>query len=101
MPDFVIRFFICNIFLCGIIGILLAARRIFKNCLSGRMQYNLWFLLLGLLAVPFVPFRLIGFPQVFSWIVDLPDSSVIRADTAAQKTGELYADTADCKTPPG
>ena len=36
--------------------------------MSSRMQYNLWFLLLGLLAVPFVPFRLIGFPQIFSWL---------------------------------
>ena len=30
------------------------------------MQYNLWYLLIGLLAVPFIPFRLIEFPQVFS-----------------------------------
>ena len=35
------------------------------------MQYNLWFLLLGLLVVPFMPFRLIGFPQIFSWLGSL------------------------------
>ena len=46
MADFMIRFLICNILLCGIIGILLFLKRIFKNCLSSRMQYNLWFLLL-------------------------------------------------------
>lgn len=77
MADFMIRFFICNVFISGIIGILLIAKRIFKNNLSGRMQYNLWFLLLGLLAVPFIPFRLIGFPQIFSWLGSLgssPDS---------------------------
>ena len=50
-----IRFLICNVFISGIIGILLIAKRIFKNNLSSRMQYNLWFLLLGLLAVPFIP----------------------------------------------
>ncbi|MDE7061808.1 MAG: BlaR1 family beta-lactam sensor/signal transducer [Lachnospiraceae bacterium] len=74
MADFMIRFFICNVFISGIIGILLIAKRIFKNNLSGRMQYNLWFLLLGLLAVPFVPFRFIGFPQIFSWLGRLRSS---------------------------
>ena len=69
-----IRFLICNVFISGIIGILLIAKRIFKNNLSSRMQYNLWFLLLGLLTVPFIPFRLIGFPQIFSWLGSLGGS---------------------------
>ena len=50
-----IRFLICNILFCGIISILLLMKHILKNCLSSRMQYNLWFLLLGLLTVPFLP----------------------------------------------
>ena len=50
MADFMIRFLICNVFISGIIGILLIAKRIFKDNLSSRMQYNLWFLLLGLLT---------------------------------------------------
>ena len=58
MADFMIRFLICNVFISGIIGILLIAKRIFKDNLSSRMQYNLWFLLLGLLTFPFIPFRL-------------------------------------------
>ena len=74
MANFMIRFLICNVFISGIIGILLTAKQIFKNNLSSRMQYNLWFLLLGLLAVPFVPFRLIGFPQIFSWLSSLGGS---------------------------
>ena len=68
VADFMIRFLICNVFISGIIGILLIAKRIFKGNLSSRMQYNLWFLLLGLLVVPFIPFRLIGFPQILSWL---------------------------------
>ncbi len=71
MANFMIRFFICNVFISGIIGILLIVKRIFKNNLSSRMQYNLWFLLLGLLTVPFIPFRLIGVPQILSWISSL------------------------------
>ncbi len=74
MANFMIRFLICNVFISGIIGILLIAKRIFKNNLSSRMQYNLWFLLIGLLAVPFIPFRLIGFPQIFSWLGTLRSS---------------------------
>ena len=76
MADFMIRFFICNVFISGIIGILLIAKRIFKNNLSSRMQYNLWFLLFGLLTVPFLPFRLIGLPQIFSWLSSLRNSPV-------------------------
>ena len=68
MADFGIRFFLCNIFICIIIGILLIAKKALKNHLTSRMQFNLWFLLLGLLAVPFIPLRSIGFPQVLAWI---------------------------------
>lgn len=53
MADFTIRFLICNLFISGIIVILLTVKRILKHNLSGRMQYNLWLLLLGFLAVPF------------------------------------------------
>ena len=66
MADFMIRFFLCNVLISSIIEILLIAKRIFKNSLSSRMQYNLWFLLLGLLAVPFIPLRRMGFSQVIS-----------------------------------
>lgn len=63
MANFMIRFLLCNVFISGIIGILLIAKWIFRNNLSSRMQYNMWLLLLGLLAVPFMPFRLVSFPQ--------------------------------------
>ena len=86
MADFMIRFLICNVFISGIIGILLIAKRIFKNNLSSRMQYNLWFLLLGLLVVPFIPFRLIGFPQIFSWLGSLRCSPSSNTGTAMEET---------------
>ncbi len=85
MANFTIRFLICNMFISGIIGILLIAKRIFKNNLSSRMQYNLWFLLLGLLVVPFVPFRLIGFPQIFSWLGSLRSSPSSGTETAMEE----------------
>ncbi len=45
------------------------------------MQYNLWFLLLGLLAVPFIPFRLISFPQILSWLGNLRTSPTFNTRT--------------------
>ena len=66
MADFGIRFFLCNIFICAIIGFLIIVKRIFKNNLTSRMQFHLWFLLLGILAVPFVPFRPASFTQVLA-----------------------------------
>ncbi|MDY2814250.1 MAG: BlaR1 family beta-lactam sensor/signal transducer [Dorea sp.] len=89
MANFMIRFLICNAFISGIIGILLVAKRIFKNTLSSQMQYNLWFLLLGLLAVPFIPFRLIGFPQIFSWLISLRRSSAFNTGTAIDETVKI------------
>lgn len=86
MGNFMIRFLICNVFISGIIIILLIAKRIFKNNLSSRMQYNLWFLLLGLLTVPFVPFRLIGFPQILSWLSSLRNSPASSTGTAMGET---------------
>lgn len=69
MAAFMIRFFICNLFTCGIIGIIFMLRRILKNVLSARQQYHLWFLLLGLMAVPFLPFRLTGLLQEVLWFM--------------------------------
>ena len=66
MADFGIRFFLCNIFICIVTGFLIIAKRAFKNYLTGRMQFNLWFLLLGILAVPFVPFRPASFTQILA-----------------------------------
>ena len=52
MADFMIRFLICNLILSAIIGVLLTVKKIFKNILSARMQFDLWFILL---------------PKVFVW----------------------------------
>ncbi|MCI8292050.1 MAG: BlaR1 family beta-lactam sensor/signal transducer [Hespellia sp.] len=66
MADFMIHFFICNLFICMMIGVLLLIKQIFRNILSNRMQYHLWFLLLGLLTAPFLPFCPVKLPHIFS-----------------------------------
>lgn len=85
MANFMIRFLICNVFISGIIGILLIVKQIFRSNLSSRMQYDLWFLLLGLLVVPFIPFRPIGFPQIFSWLGNLRNSPVSNTGTVMEE----------------
>ena len=98
MADFMIRFLICNLFISGIIGILLIAKLLFKNNLTGRMQYNLWLLLLGLLAVPFIPLRLIELPQIFSWLDMLKTSS---APNSGDIIGTANVDLSNASNRPG
>lgn len=90
MTDFMIRFGICNLFLCGIIGILLLARRLFKNSLSSHMQYHLWFLLLGLLTVPFLPFRLFKLPQIILWFQNLSISPISKTEHTIKNAMFLF-----------
>lgn len=68
MSGFMLRFLISNLFLDGILGILLLLKRLFRSSLSPRMQYRLWFLFLGLLVVPFLPFHMDNLPQIFPWL---------------------------------
>lgn len=75
MAEFMIQFFICNVFISIIIGILLLAKRLLKNSLTSRMQYNLWYLLLSLLAVPFIPVQPIRFLQIFAWFGSFKNAS--------------------------
>ncbi|GAB6398212.1 BlaR1 family beta-lactam sensor/signal transducer [Faecalimonas mobilis] len=95
MAGFMLRFLICNILLCGIIGILLLMKRILKNSLSSRMQYNLWFLLLGLLAVPFLPFRLFKLSELLAALRNLSLVPATKAESTASQT--FHADIADSK----
>ena len=97
MAEFMIRFLISNFFISGIIGILLITKRLLRNNLTNRMQYNLWFLLLILLAVPFIPFRMIGFPQIFSWISKLRNISAPNMGSAVE--GAVNLDVSDTANP--
>ncbi|MBD5474209.1 MAG: BlaR1 family beta-lactam sensor/signal transducer [Lachnospiraceae bacterium] len=84
MADFGIRFFLCNILICIIIGILLIAKRVLRNHLTSRMQFNLWFLLLGLLAVPFIPIRPVGFSKILSLIDKWKNATSPNTETIAE-----------------
>lgn len=88
MPEFMIRFLICNLFISVIIGILLFIKQICKNILFSRAQYHLGVVLLGLLTIPFLPLKPIALYSIsFSWHPSLEPKNV----TAV--TGEFAADT--------
>lgn len=91
MADFGIRFFLCNILICAITGILLIAKRVLRNHLTSRIQFNLWFLLLGLLAVPFLPVRPAQFSQVFLWLDKLKNAASPNMETVAETTVNVSA----------
>lgn len=67
MADFGIRFFLCNILICILIWFLIVAKRVLQHVFTGRMQFHLWFLLFGILTVPFLPFRPLTFTQILAW----------------------------------
>jgi bla regulator protein BlaR1 len=74
MTDFMVRFLLCNGFLCAIITILFFMKRVFKNSLSARTQYHMWFLLFPMLAVPLLPFHTVRFSQITAWMEVLKNS---------------------------
>lgn len=91
MADFGIRFFICNILICAIIGILLMIKKVLKNHMTSRMQFNLWFLLLGLLAVPFLPVRPFRFSQILLWLEKLKNTTLADIETVAETAANTGA----------
>lgn len=86
MAEFMIRFLICNIFISIIIGILLLAKYLLKDSLTNRMQYNLWFLLLGLLAIPFIPVHPSQFLWIFPWFGNLKSAASSSIKTVIGET---------------
>lgn len=85
MSGFMLRFLISNLFLDGILGILLLLKQLFRSSLSPRMQYRLWFLFLGLLTVPFLPFHVDNLLQIFPWLKGFGAFSAPAIETAAIK----------------
>ena len=95
MANFMIRFLFCNLFICMIIGLLFAARRLFQNELTSRMRYHLWFLLFGLLAVPFLPVRSGSFPHLYAWLGKFQNGAAPAESAVRQTVGFYQTGTTD------
>lgn len=90
MAEFAVRFSIGNLYISGMIGILVIIKRILRNSLTSRAQYHLWILLVGLLAVPFIPFQLSGFTQILPWFNRLKNISAFNLERSV-KHADLMA----------
>lgn len=77
MTTFIIQFFIANLFISGIIVLFLILKKILKSTLTNRMQYNLWYVFIGLLVVPFLPIHSAILPQIISCFSSLFNSQVL------------------------
>lgn len=86
MLSFGTYFLICNIFITIIISVILTLKRILHHHLSQRVQYNLWFLVLIPLMVPFIPFRPVRFQQFFSWLNAFFSNHISGVNTASETT---------------
>lgn len=67
MNEFGLRFILSNLFLTVIIAAILAVKKLFQRHMSASRQYQLWFLFLLLLVLPFLPAKNTGF-SVYSLI---------------------------------
>lgn len=93
MADFMIRFLLCNMIVIGMTGLLFILKLLLKNCLSPRLQYNLWLTLLGLLAVPFIPLCPLSFSRIFLWLKGLSFSPALAApEIVKTASGNASAD---------
>ncbi len=95
MTDFMPRFLLCNLFISVVIVVLLAVRHLFYPYFTNRMRYHLWYLLLGLLAVPFLPVSTAGLLQAFSfpWMQD--PAAAAAEDLPVQNTVTHLSGAAD------
>lgn len=50
-----------------VVSVIMLIRKIFKNQLSPKWQYNLWFILLIALTLPLLPTHLLDFGGKFTW----------------------------------
>lgn len=94
MTDFIIHFFICNLLISGMIGILFLFKKILKSRLTSRTQYNLWFLPLCLMAVPFIPVRSDRMFSVFSLFMNFDHGTALLNNTANTTNTSALPDTA-------
>lgn len=66
MLNFEIHFLICNIFISVFIAVIIGLKRLLSKYISAPALYRLWFLLPGLMTVPFLPKNMFSVLQKFS-----------------------------------
>lgn len=88
-----IKFLIVSAAILVCVSIILMVKKLCKKHLSLRVQYNLWFLLLIILALPFIPIKSSGLNGIWQWFMQL-GASRSPAGNAAIDTGTVASATA-------
>lgn len=86
LTNFMLHFLTSNLFISVIILFLFAAKRLLKTILTSQAQYQLWFPLLGLLAVPFLPAHFLETLQIFSLLENLRNISAQHVTVNIEET---------------
>ena len=89
MANFMIHFLISSLLLGALIGLLFLFKWMLRNHLTSTMQYHLWYVMIGLLSVPFLPLSAAEFPRIFSWPERLKHIVYSRTEIWAEKTFPL------------
>ena len=85
---FFARFLISSLATSAIILIVLLVKRVLKKHISTRWQYNIWFLVIVMLIIPFVPNQLINFGSIYNWTNNINMNGSITADNLLLSSGE-------------
>lgn len=64
---FFIRFLLSTLTLSILIVVILLAKKVFKKHISAKYQYNIGFILLIMLIIPFFPLKYINLGNVFNF----------------------------------
>ena len=106
MLNFEIHFLICNIFISVFIAVIIGLKRLLSKYISAPALYRLWFLLPGLMTVPFLPKNMFSVLQKFSlssgthsvFAEKPPLHPFIGSDAAFEKVNDFAVSISD-KTP--
>ncbi|KKI92356.1 hypothetical protein WQ54_09255 [Bacillus sp. SA1-12] len=64
-------FFICNILLCVMFGVILFIKKLGKNHITARTQYVISVISLLPLLIPFVPYQTLNTSTFFDWVMNI------------------------------
>lgn len=89
-----IRFLIISAAIIICVSVILLVKKLCKKHLSLRIQYNLWFLLLIILALPFIPLNSDGVNGIWQWLLQFGTSKSSGGNSAINTGAAAAASTA-------
>ncbi len=92
---FFIRFTVSSVLISVLIILVWAIKRVLRNHISARWQYNIWLLVLLMLILPFIPNRLLS-SEIYAWL-NFPNfnNSLIANGTNSERLGLSFINNGD------